>query len=209
MGRKSLSKKRLYNPSVRSRCIEKLMPIYLAEGFKGMKMDVVVGHLGISKATLYKHFATRYEIVEAVVDLKIAEIDAFKFLLLNDSVNFQSRYLEAVKSASIQLAGISNQFLSDLKDMYPHLWSRFNTLFDNAAEIMARFYKRGIKKGIINDMDPSFLATTDKIFLSALADPQFLIDNNLTLQKAVGDFFWMKSVGIFKEKPKNSETDNI
>jgi hypothetical protein len=42
------------------------------------------------------------------------------------------------------------------------------------------------------------LAITDKIFLVGLSNPQFLIENNLTLQKAVEDYFLMKSKGIFK-----------
>ena len=85
-----------------------------------------------------------------------------------------------------------------MRELYPDLWEKIQSLQYFAAERAKAFYQEGIELGILNDFDPAWLAVTDKIFLLGLSDPQFLMDNNLTLQKAVEDYFLMKSKGIFK-----------
>lgn len=199
MGRKPINKQRLDNPKVRAQWVEQLMPLYMEHGLRNQTMDEVSQKLGVSKATVYKHFSTRGEIVSEVVERKIAEITDFKQYLIDEDVPFQERYLHAIKMATIQLAGISNQFLSDLKQLYPKQWDNFSNMFDTAVTIVQSFYEEGIKQDVFNDINPKFLAISDKMFISALANPKFLMDNNLTLQQAVEDYFTMKSQGIFKK----------
>ena len=114
-----------------------------------------------------------------------------------------TRYRNAIRNASVQLAGISNQTLLDLREMYPEMWEKVMSLQYFAAERAKAFYQEGIDKGILNDFDPTWLAITDKIFIIGLSNPQFLIDNNMTLQKAVDHYFKLKSQGIFKKKEEN------
>lgn len=198
MGRKPLDKKRINDPKIRAKWIEHLMPIYMKNGLRQFTMSDISKELKVSKATLYKHFSSRLEILEAVVHLKISEISAFEEITMDTNTSYIDRYHKAIRNASIQLAGISNQFLLDLRELYPDLWEKVQSLQYFAAERAKIFYQEGIELGILNDFDPAWLAITDKIFLLGLSDPQFLMDNDLTLQKAVEDYFLMKSKGIFK-----------
>ncbi len=200
MGRKPIEKKRIHDPEIRAQWIEKLMPIYMKNGLKRFTMDEVADKLGVSKATVYKHFASRMEILEAVVTTKITEISAFEDYTSDEEIPYMTRYQKSIKNASLRLAGISNQFLLDLKELYPELWERLISLQFFAAERAKAFYQEGIDKGYLNDFDPAWLAITDKIFLVGLSNPQFLIENNMTLQAAVDNYFRLKSVGIFKNK---------
>lgn len=200
MGRKSLDKKRVNDPKIRASWIEKLMPIYMKNGLRKFSMDEISTKLGVSKATIYKHFSSREELLEEVVQLKIKEISAFESIVVNKEVPYLTRYHEAIRMASVQLAGISTEFLLDLRSLYPELWAKVESLQYFAAERAKAFYQEGIKLGIVNDsFDPAWLAMTDKIFLLALSDPKFLMQHNLTLQKAVEDYFLMKSLGILKK----------
>jgi AcrR family transcriptional regulator len=199
MGRKPKNKNRINDPVTREKWVKLIMPIYMKNGLKKFTMDDICIKLGVSKATIYKHFASRTEILEAVVHYKIEEIAAYESDTMDNTMSYKQRYENAIRRASVQLAGISNQFLFDLREMYPELWERIQALQYFAAERAKLFYEEGIEKGFLNDnFDPTWLAITDKIFLLGLSDPQFLIENNLTLQKAVEDYFKMKSKGIFK-----------
>jgi AcrR family transcriptional regulator len=199
MGRKPKNKNRINDPEIREKWVKLIMPIYMKNGLKKFTMDDICIKLGVSKATIYKHFASRTEILEAVVHYKIEEIAAYESDTMDSTMSYKQRYENAIRRASVQLAGISNQFLFDLREMYPELWERIQALQYFAAERAKLFYEEGIEKGFLNDsFDPTWLAITDKIFLLGLSNPQFLIENNLTLQKAVEDYFQMKSKGIFK-----------
>ncbi len=46
--------------------IEKATEMYLTLGFKSVTMDDIAAQLGMSKKTIYQHFATKSELVEAV-----------------------------------------------------------------------------------------------------------------------------------------------
>jgi len=199
MGRKPKDKNRINDPETREKWVKLIMPIYMKNGLKKFTMDDICIKLGVSKATIYKHFASRTEILEAVVHYKIQEIAAYESDTMDNTMSYKQRYENAIRRASVQLAGISNQFLFDLRDMYPELWERIQALQYFAAERAKLFYEEGIEKGFLHDnFDPTWLAITDKIFLLGLSNPQFLTENNLTLQKAVEDYFKMKSKGIFK-----------
>lgn len=199
MGRKPVEKKRINDPETRKKWIDQLMPIYMKNGLKKFTMDEISLKLGVSKATIYKHFTSRMEILEAVVHTKVLEIAAFEDFTTDQSIPYTTRYQNAIKSASLRLAGISNQFLLDLKELYPELWEQIQSLQFFAGERAKAFYQEGVDRGILNDFDPAWLAMTDKIFLVGLSNPQFLIENNLTLQKAVDNYFRLKSEGIFKQ----------
>ncbi|MGB0862706.1 MAG: TetR/AcrR family transcriptional regulator [Saprospiraceae bacterium] len=199
MGRKPVEKRRINDPETRKKWIEQLMPIYMKSGLKRFTMDEISLKLGVSKATIYKHFESRLEILEAVVHSKVHEIADFEDRTMDTSIPYEIRYQNAIKSASLRIAGISNQFLLDLKELYPDLWIKIQSLQFFAGERAKAFYQEGVERGILNDFDPAWLAMTDRIFLVGLSDPQFLIDNNLTLQKALDNYFKLKSTGIFKK----------
>ena len=203
MGRKPIDKKRINDPTIRAKWITQLKPIYMENGLRTFTMDDISKKLGVSKATVYKHFSSRMEILEEVVKSKIIEIAAFEEFVEDQNVPYIERYHNSIRNASVQLAGISNQFLLDLRELYPEMWERVMSLQYFAAERAKTFYQEGIDKGILNDFDPAWLAITDKIFILGLSNPQFLIDNNLTLQKAVENYFILKSKGIFKKEEKN------
>lgn len=199
MGRKPKNKQRINDPETRIKWIGQLVPIYMKNGLRKFTMDDISMKLGVSKATIYKHFASRTEILESVVNHKIHEIAAHEADTMDFTMSYKQRYENAIKRASVQLAGISNEFLLDLRELYPEQWNRIQALQYFAAERAKTFYQEGIEKGFLHDsFDPTWLAITDKIFLVGLSNPQFLIENNLTLQKAVEDYFLMKSKGIFK-----------
>lgn len=199
MGRKPKNKERINDPETRKKWIVELMPVYMKNGLRKFTMDDISMKLGVSKATIYKHFSSQTEILEAVVNQKILEIASYEADTMDLDRPYKQRYKNAIRRASIQLAGISNQFLLDLREMYPEQWEKIQALQYFAAERAKAFYQEGIDKGFLhNSFDPAWLATTDKIFLIGLSNPQFLIENNLTLQKAVEDYFLMKSKGIFK-----------
>lgn len=203
MGRKPVEKKRIHDPEVRKQWIEKLMPIYMKNGLKKFTMDEISDKLGVSKATIYKHFSSRMEILETVVNTKIEEISAFEVFTMDENIPYMTRYQNAIKNASLRLAGISNQFLLDLKELYPELWERMMSLQFFAAERAKAFYQEGVNKGYLRDFDPSWLALTDRIFLGGLSNPQFLIEHDMTLQTALDNYFRLKGEGIFK---KNNDT---
>lgn len=161
-------------------------------------MDNIAQLLNISKATLYKYFSSKKEIINEVVRYKIGEIVAFEAQLADTEITFSEQFFDVVKEASMILSEISEQFLYDTKRHQPKLFEKVIHFQDRALTIAERFYQRGIEAGVIKNIDPKILALTDKMFIRSVSNPKFLSEHNITRQQAFDAYFLMKSKGIFK-----------
>jgi AcrR family transcriptional regulator len=198
MGRKPLNKERVDDPYVKETWAKELATLYLQYGLGKFTMDKIAKKLNISKATLYKYFSSKDEIIDAVVQYKIKEIIAFEDLLVDDNIDFSERFFDIIKTASIMLAEISGQFLHDTKIKHPELFVKMDTFSDRALYAAEKFYQQGIEIGVLNDIDPKILALTDKMFIQAVSNPKFLQEHNISVKEAFDNYFLMKSKGIFK-----------
>ena len=199
MGRKPLDKERVDDPDIKDAWIKELATLYLQYGLGKFTMDKISKKLAISKATLYKYFSSKEEIIDAVVQFKIQEIVAFEELLADENIDFTARFFDIIKTASIMLAEISGQFLHDTKVIHPELFTKLNAFSDRALYAAEKFYQQGIEAGVLNDLDPKILALTDKMFIQAVSNPKFLKEHGVSIKEAFDHYFLMKSNGIFKE----------
>jgi AcrR family transcriptional regulator len=60
--------------AVRGRIVQAAHDRFLEEGFHRMTMDELAAELGMSKRTLYRHFRGKIEVLDAVLDLRLASI---------------------------------------------------------------------------------------------------------------------------------------
>ncbi len=201
MGRKSLDKQRVDDPQTKEVWVKELTILYLQHGTSKFTMDAVAKKLGVSKATLYKYFASKDELIDAVVQFKIEEIIAYERLLEDSNIDFSERFFDIIKNASILLAEISDKFLHDTKSKYPELFHKINGFNSRALAAAEHFYRQGIEIGILNNINPKILALTDKIFIQAVSNPKFLKEHNISIKEAFDNYFEMKSKGIFKKMP--------
>jgi hypothetical protein len=198
LGRKPVKKERIDNPLQKEEWARVLLPIYIKIGLKKLSMDEVAKQLKISKATLYKHFRSREEIIEMALVVKLNDIGSFKEMLFDENEPYIDRYFNSIHLFFAEISGISTEFLLDLKNLYPQIWKRVEFFREYAATMLKAFYSKGIEGGVFNDIDPAILVLNDKMFFDAISDPEFLIQNGLSLQKAFRDYFTLRTQGLFK-----------
>jgi len=200
MGRKPVDKERLDDPELKNSWIKELSELYLKNGLTKFTMDEIAAKLGISKATLYKYFTSKEEILAEIVRFKILEIEAFEHYLMDDEMAFSERYFEVIKTASAMLAEVSIKFLVETKQKHPELWEKMRDFQDRALAAAEKFYTRGMEAGIIYPQNPKILALSDKMFIQAVSNPKFLEGHDISFKEALDGFFTMKSKGIFIKK---------
>jgi hypothetical protein len=199
LGRKPVKKERIDNPLQKEEWARVLLPIYIKIGLKKLSMDEVAKQLKISKATLYKHFRSREEIIEMALLVKLNDIGSFKEMLFDENQPYIDRYFNSIHLFFAEISGISTEFLLDLKNLYPQIWKRVEFFREYAATLLKAFYSKGVEGNVFNDIDPAILVMNDKMFFDAISDPEFLINNGLSLQKAFRDYFTLRTQGLFKQ----------
>ncbi len=202
MGRKPIDKVRIDNPELRADWVQHISPYFFKTGLTSFNMNEISTILDISKATLYKHYATHLEVLEEMIDMRVARTAEFDMILFDTSIGYWERYKQSIVFISNQLSDFSATFVADLKVEHPYLFQRIMVLQNYITNKLHEFYKLGVAEGLLaNDLDPHFLAVSDHAFIIQVCEPQFLKENKLTLQDSVNNYFNIKLKGIFKQIP--------
>ncbi len=198
VGRNSIKKDRIKNPKKKQEIIEDLIIFYKDSNnsLANSNMDEIAKGVDRSKATLYKYYKSKEEMISDLVDFKVQEIAKFALVLHNDELNFVERYEQSFQILEWHISDISNEFIEDLKNVFPIIYDKIKLLIDLAVHELAKFYKSGMEKGIFNALNAKLLSQNDLIIFITLTDPQFLKENNLTMQQAFKDFYDIRCKGL-------------
>lgn len=198
MGRKSIDRKRNTDQELQKKFIEQLSPVVHSNGLSKLTMQKVAQQLGVSKATLYEQFATKEALLSSIVHYKLARLSRYKQLLLAEPSAVEG-YKAIMKFLAIELAEVSNQYLSDLQRLYPHLWKDIATFIEEAAQKLEAFYKQGMAANTFRQIHPAILKLSDTFFLYRLTDPAFLQKEQLNIQQAFGHFMQLRLYGLVQQ----------
>jgi AcrR family transcriptional regulator len=108
-------------------------------GIRAVVMGELASELRMSAMTLYKHFASKDELVSAMVDawaLELAAIDALD-LGTHDRDTVLERLLAWADAWTASLANVSPAFFKDLHRDHRECWERFQAQID-ARKLAAR-----------------------------------------------------------------------
>ncbi|MBL9214783.1 MAG: TetR/AcrR family transcriptional regulator [Opitutaceae bacterium] len=141
---------------------------FFVHGYSAFTMDDLAAELGMSKKTLYVHFAGKDEIIGAVLDALAAEIRAEADALLHHRrLNFAEKLRGFAEGMIQRLALLSPRTVRDLQRYAPALFQRVNDLRErNIPYIFGRFIEEGQLAGMVRaDLDAAFAVS---FFLQAM-----------------------------------------
>jgi AcrR family transcriptional regulator len=109
--------------ALKSRIVEEAGALFLSRGFVRVTADEIAGRLGISKATLYKAFPGKEEILRRVVRGVMTDILAGVELLIADrSLGFVEKMAALLAHLGERLARIEPVLVRDLQKCAPGVW---------------------------------------------------------------------------------------
>ena len=202
MGRKSSAKIRKDSPKRKKEWVEKLTPLFFEKGIKAVSMDDAAQFLGVSKATLYKYFRSREEILKMGMEIKLESISGFVLRLQNTSEEYLARYQQAIQHFTESTSDITNHFLADLKQLHPDLWQLIERFREFSSGILAQYYREGIEQNYFAPLPTSLLVESDRFFFDRFTDPEFLMRENLSLKEAFSAWFQLKFYGLIRPEAR-------
>ncbi|RWR13509.1 TetR/AcrR family transcriptional regulator [Siminovitchia fortis] len=168
---------------------------------KGIKftMDDLAGRLGISKRTLYEHFSSKVEILDAIIDLTITEFDEKTEAIIQDS---SLTLLEKIKEAIMVVPKYDEfydlQILEQMKRYYPKQWEKMNnSLYE--WEALKKLLEQGIEEGLIKDQNVELLMRLVIDATNLTLDRRFIWENRITVQEAMNGIVNVLLFGMVEE----------
>ena len=188
----------------REQIITALDELSRTRGFYRVTMDELAAHAGVSKRTIYRHFRSKDEIVEALLDRFMNYLAGQLEQIINSGQN-PAEVLTGIISFLIQNWILLNNtlVLDDLRRYYPGLWAKLERF--RAEKFQQNFVKLLVTKNNrgLRDIDPRILAGALLASVQAVINPEFILNNDLTFEGAVKQLIGLFMYGVIEDEPFN------
>ena len=164
----TLSRPPATEPAVPTRILLQARAHFFAHGYSQCTMDELAGELGMSKKTLYVHFAGKEALMRAVVEDLSREIrSSADELFANRRLNFAEKLRGFAEGMVERTARMNPRLLRDLQRFAPEIYRQVAEMREkNIPYVFGRFIEEGQLAGMVRtDLDPGFAVA---FFLSAM-----------------------------------------
>jgi AcrR family transcriptional regulator len=140
------------NMEIRDRIVQSSLKQFMQYGFRSVSMDDIAAALGVSKKTLYQHFADKDELVEAVLEYDI-EIDQNDCLICTTtSGNAIAEVYNIIQVVAEQLRDMNPMVLYEMQKFHPSAYKRFEQHKDEfILKMIHQNLVRGIEEGLYRE----------------------------------------------------------
>jgi AcrR family transcriptional regulator len=188
--------------------LDKIKPVIRKSRFSQLNMDDVARYMDISKATLYKYFSSKDEIMELFVDHCIDYLKHADVLVLDKDISFVERFQKTYEHALKCVIYVPDILLQDLKEIYPDFYERLTLAEQNRNHNLRQFIESGMEKGVFNQINATLFTIQDEVVLRRIVEPSFSIRYDLTLKKALFDFYILKKHQLIKPELLHTVDDS-
>jgi len=156
---------------------------FFAHGFRGVTVDDLAAELGMSKKTLYAHFASKPQIVEAAILAKFAELDGELARITTERTTDFAAALRLMLACVLRHAEeVSSAFLRDVRRDKPEL---FQLIESRRSAMLQRHFGKLFAAGrrarmVRKDVPTAFLIEILLAAVQGVMTPRKLTDLGVT-----------------------------
>jgi len=181
----------------RNKYFEKIKPVFRKNRFSQLNMDDIARHMDISKATMYKYFSSKDEIIKMFVDHCVDYFKSGEKAMNDENLSYAERFQLSYEQSLKAAVYMSDILLQDLKEIYPNLLDIVAAAQQERLINFKGFFDSGASSGEFNPINPVMFLVQDDVVLRRILEPSFTIQFDITLKKALMDFYRIKKHQLF------------
>ncbi len=189
---------------IRSRIIAAARDLFITRGFSKVTMDNLAGRLGISKKTLYRHFATKNDLVDAAFEWQMLHIRQNLTEIFSRPGDFLDRLYAFCAFITGALARVNRAFLEDLRRFRPDLWKKIEEF--RRARIEGEFAKviaDGRRIGVVRaDVNVELFIMIFLAAVQGVVNPETLSRHSFSAEEAYRGVVGVMFEGILADNAK-------
>jgi len=178
--------------------------LFMRYGVRSISMDDIARHLGISKKTLYQHFADKDELV-----LKVSRGHLERNITQFNSIRNEAKNpIEELAMISVcmkqNMESLNPTLLFDLQKFHPKAWSEWIAFKGKyLRESIVRNLSQGIAEGYIRaDINPEIMAAMRIELVQLAFNPEIFPVNRFRLAEVQAQIFDHFVYGLVTDKGK-------
>ena len=137
--------KAILSTGVGARIVGTAERIFFAGGFSRVLMDDLARELGMSKKTLYSHFASKEDLLRAVLLRRTREVEQGLEAIVSARESFPLKLGHLARFLQSKVAEVSPLFLEDIRRYAPEC---FQVVEEFRARAIPRYFGRLFEEGI-------------------------------------------------------------
>lgn len=149
--------------STKERILEEALRLFAKNGYLGTSMNDIARQLGVTKAALYKHYTSKQEILDSIVN----RMDSLDYergkkyeMPQGDSETVIAGYRETDIDKVKQITKV--QFLHWIEEEFPNCFRKMLMLEQYRDETMAALFQKYLVSGPVSYMETIFKGLTGK-----------------------------------------------
>lgn len=191
--------------ALRMRIVAASRELFLQRGFVPVTTGEIAEALGISKATLYKQFASKREILGAAVDTIKADVLAGAERLVADaSLDFLEKLVRLMTFLGDWLSRLGRVLLRDLRRNAPEVWEDVDRF--RREKILVNFsalLEAGVGEGLIRaDVDRELVLRMFLSLVQSFINPDALLESRRSARDALVTLFKVVFEGILTDRAR-------
>ncbi|MDQ0059972.1 TetR/AcrR family transcriptional regulator [Paenibacillus harenae] len=188
----------------KNKYFEKIKPVFRKSRFSQLNMDDIAKQMDISKATMYKYFSSKDEMIKMFVDHCADYFKTGDILMTDERISYTERFQIVYEQSLKAAVYMPDILLQDLKEVYPSLLDNVLSAQQERLASFRQFFDAGVSGGVFNPINPILFLVQDDVVLRRILEPSFTIHFDLTLKKALIDFYLIKKHQLIT--PKHLDT---
>ncbi len=129
--------------------------MFLASGFSRVSMDDLAAELGMSKKTVYAHFAGKEELVRAMLERRVSLIEDTLKEIVGSSGSFLEKFRDLAQLLQARTSEVSPAFLEDIRRFSPDGYEIIERFRARAIPVyFGSLVDEGMREGYLADVVP-------------------------------------------------------
>ncbi len=148
--------------NTKEKILEEALKLFAQSGYKGTSMNEIAAKIGVSKAALYKHYSSKQEILDSIVERmnQMDEERAKEYKMPNGNMEeVVAGYKEVALDKIREFTKV--QFLHWTEEEFPCYFRKMLTLEQYREPEMAKLYQKYLAKEPLQYMEAIFSGITE------------------------------------------------
>lgn len=162
-------------------------------------MSDLARRLAVSKTTLYQHFASKDELIGAILDAVYADVRQQEERIIGDpALSFLEKIAGVLAVFPSVFGPINNRLIDDIQRHLPEEKVKAELFRREKWQRVESLIGREIGEGRLRPINLAVLQSTYMLMSSVLVDYMFLTENNLSARDALAAFAEILTFGLVR-----------
>ena len=188
--------------------MKKVKNIILKEGFRSVETDGIksftvenlASKLAMSKKTIYEYFPKKEVLIKKIIDFRMKKLTKEFSSIIEQEKDPIVQFIK-IREHNIKFVNkINLQKLTYLKSRYPDIWKIIEKYRLDRKNIYKQIFILAKKQGYLREnLDPEVSAALYINIFNSTFQPEFMNDNNLSINLAINHLQEIVSNGFFNK----------